>query len=284
MIGLQFRKLRIQRHLTLREVATDIVSVSLLSRFERGDADIHIHQLLSILDRIGVSLVEFASEIDSNNGSSGTFEDLVKKAYERNDSKALAMMALIKIKSYHDSGKFYLLYEGATAANCYADLTGNVLLNKQDRLIIESRLSDTVYWGIQEIRMFSNVTLLIPCSLALSMSLLLCDELPELSKQSYIAVDEAWTVLLNVLYSLMLRRNTNSASKLWNRLKGEPLDSGLLFIQTRRYFLGMLLRGLKGGDVAAEVHHLCSWIDSVGSRQLALNFEEAYDHVISYEH
>lgn len=58
-LGTIFRQLRLDRHLTLRQVADDQCSLAFISKFERGERAIGFNRLWHLLDRINVSPQEF---------------------------------------------------------------------------------------------------------------------------------------------------------------------------------------------------------------------------------
>src|SRR5699024_11134865 len=57
--GATFRTFRQHKGYTLKQVATGIVSISFLSKFERGDSDISFSVMVELLDRIMVTYEEF---------------------------------------------------------------------------------------------------------------------------------------------------------------------------------------------------------------------------------
>lgn len=58
-LGETFRELRLNRNLSLQQIAGDSVSLSQLSRFERGQSDISLNKFLVALDRMHVEVKEF---------------------------------------------------------------------------------------------------------------------------------------------------------------------------------------------------------------------------------
>lgn len=58
-IGEIFRKIRLNRHLSLDYVSHDIVTKSFLSKFERGQSSITFEKLVALLERMQVTVSEF---------------------------------------------------------------------------------------------------------------------------------------------------------------------------------------------------------------------------------
>src|SRR5699024_10191772 len=76
--GTTFRTFRQNKGYTLKQVATGIVSVSFLSKFERGDSDISFSTMGDLLDRIMVTFEEFY--FFHNAGKSNVIEDFFNAA------------------------------------------------------------------------------------------------------------------------------------------------------------------------------------------------------------
>ena len=54
-----FRKVREQKGSTIQQIADGILSISFLSKFERGESDISISYFFQILERLSLSYEEF---------------------------------------------------------------------------------------------------------------------------------------------------------------------------------------------------------------------------------
>ena len=280
-LGFQVRKIRKQRGIGLMEASKGILSPSLLSRFERGEADIHTSQLIGVLNQLHTSLFELVSEMDDQTGYDETFETQVMSLYEKNDKDSLATITMKKLHAYSSSQHLQFLYEAATAANCYADLTGRNLLQKKEIETIEANISSIQYWGQREIRFFGNVVLLISPALVGGVVTLLLDEMGRFGKESFITLTEAWNVVLNAQYSLLLSGEIKRAEHLWEKAIKLPLQSGMLFVQTRRAFLGELLKLEEGRDVSNNLARIWNFLELIGARQLEDNLKDAYTHLVT---
>ncbi len=58
-LGNTLRELRINRHMSLKDAAGADMSLSQLSRFERGESDISLCKFLSVIDRLQIEVKEF---------------------------------------------------------------------------------------------------------------------------------------------------------------------------------------------------------------------------------
>src|SRR5690625_3968964 len=57
--GETFRTIREQKGYTMKQVAEGIVSISFLSKFERGDSEISLSSFIKLLQRVSVTFEEF---------------------------------------------------------------------------------------------------------------------------------------------------------------------------------------------------------------------------------
>lgn len=58
-LGKTFRSIRQNRNITLQQLASKDVSLSQLSRFERGESDLSVTKFLTALDSMQVEISEF---------------------------------------------------------------------------------------------------------------------------------------------------------------------------------------------------------------------------------
>ena len=111
-LGAVFKKLRTNRHISLKQLSDDTVSISQLSRFERGESDISVSKFLTALDKMNVEVREF---IDAANNYQQTeqikfMSALIPMEYERNIAGFKRMMAEeeAKFKAHPDVYRYHL--------------------------------------------------------------------------------------------------------------------------------------------------------------------------------
>lgn len=111
-LGAVFKNLRTNRHISLKQLSDDTVSISQLSRFERGESDISVSKFLTALDKMNVEVREF---IDAANNYQQTEQikfvsALIPLEYERNIAGFKRMMAEeeAKFKAHPDVYRYHL--------------------------------------------------------------------------------------------------------------------------------------------------------------------------------
>ena len=61
--GQIFKELRLNRQLTLKQIANETVSVAQLSKFERGESDLSLTKFISALEKMNVSMKQFSDRV-----------------------------------------------------------------------------------------------------------------------------------------------------------------------------------------------------------------------------
>ena len=84
--GETIRIIREQKGYTIRQIAEGILSISFLSKFERGDSDISVSYFFQILERLTLSYEEFLYvHNDFQLENFETFFDKAEQAYINRD-------------------------------------------------------------------------------------------------------------------------------------------------------------------------------------------------------
>lgn len=162
--GNTFRTFRKNKGYTLKQVASGIVSVSFLSKFERGDSDISFSMMVKLLERIMVTYEEFYFLHNKENTNAiDDFFNQAEKAYAERDVRAINRLKNQAIKNYQSSN--------------LAPFQCNVLLLEVYRSMIEletpdfedesleqltNYLFDIETWGYYELCLYNSTLFLLP--------------------------------------------------------------------------------------------------------------------------
>ncbi|MDQ0351868.1 Rgg/GadR/MutR family transcriptional activator [Alkalibacillus filiformis] len=161
--GQTFCDLRENKGYTLKEVSEGIVSVSFLSKFERGESEISIQHIHALLDRLRVTFEEFL--YFHNNNQPSEFEAFFNQAHElylKRDLKSLqklyeeqmALWEKYKVKPYRCQAVLLKIYE-------------NII---RDKMIDDERdglkelidyLFNVEVWTLYELRLYSKTILVL---------------------------------------------------------------------------------------------------------------------------
>lgn len=105
--GSVFRNVRLNKNLSLKDIAEGSISISFLSKFERGESDISLSNFYSLINNLNITIDEFS--YIANDYNLIDFEKLlenIKIAYENNNQ--LLLMKFIKQE-----------LEAATESRCF---------------------------------------------------------------------------------------------------------------------------------------------------------------------
>ncbi len=85
-LGEVFKQIRIGKKLSLKEVSGDYLSVSFLSKFERGQSEISLSRFLMLLENLDISIEEFYKLATYENpNENDQLIDKVSKAFYNNN-------------------------------------------------------------------------------------------------------------------------------------------------------------------------------------------------------
>ncbi|MBZ5814166.1 helix-turn-helix domain-containing protein, partial [Streptococcus thermophilus] len=105
-IGSLTKKIRLSKKLSLKDVAGDYLSVSFLSKFERGESEISLSRFLCILENLDVSIEEIYGILSKDNPT--RTEELlarVSKAFQQNNIPALKKYYYEEIEKFNSTNK-----------------------------------------------------------------------------------------------------------------------------------------------------------------------------------
>lgn len=162
-LGAVFKNLRTNRHISLKQLSDETVSISQLSRFERGESDISISKFLTALDKMNVEVREF---IDAANNYQQTeqikfMSALIPLEYERDIAGFKRMMEEeeAKFKAHPDVYRYHLNVILLQSFVCKCDESVPFPQDYVDQ--ITDYLFTTEDWNIYELILIGNTYLFI---------------------------------------------------------------------------------------------------------------------------
>ena len=148
-MGALFKKFRLSKKLALKDVAGDYLSISFLSKFERGESEISLSRFLLLLENLDVSIEEFYGILSKEKT---TYTELllerVSKAYYQNNILALK-------KYLKEENKKLFLYNTIMIESFLSTITEEDV--DEDKIkIITDYLFDIEQWGKRELIILGN--------------------------------------------------------------------------------------------------------------------------------
>lgn len=170
--GTTFRTFRKNKGYTLKQVATKIVSVSFLSKFERGDSDISFSTLIELLNRIMVTQEEFY--FTHHAGKSNAIEEFfntAEEAYLNSDLKTITQMKKAASKK-HEQTNHVPYHCNVLLLEVYTCMIENspISVTNSALHILTNYLFDIEVWGYYELRLYNSTLFLLPPKLVITFS------------------------------------------------------------------------------------------------------------------
>lgn len=157
MIGLTFRKLRLQKNISQKEVYSGIVSRSFFQKFEKGIHSISVERFQELLNRINVSYDEFMYEHHGKLFTTDDFLVTIFNAYWNQDSHSLTKLHNKLRFSSNQTEVFLsrvaLLFKLILSKESDGNLSFDFIFNYLDRIS---------NWAFFETKLFNNIMSIVP--------------------------------------------------------------------------------------------------------------------------
>ncbi|MCP1639090.1 Rgg/GadR/MutR family transcriptional activator [Streptococcus gallinaceus] len=154
-----FKEFRLNKQLTLTELADDQVSVSQLSRFERGESDLSISKFFHVLEKLKLTPSQFMNRV-SNYRRNDQIHLMAQMAcaHYQEDTATLAQLKAGQQNLYIEKPQNKraqlnaILLQGAIC-----DLDASQQMTEQDLGIVSDHLFCTEDWQIDELILIGNL-------------------------------------------------------------------------------------------------------------------------------
>ena len=135
-IGTLFKNLRKNKKMSLNDVSGDLISLSFISKFERGESEISLSRFLILLNNLNVTIEEFHNLYQYE--YPGEVEDLMIKVstyFSNKDISGFEKTQTEEKERYEATGKRRYLYNSIMLKAFISDFT-NTPMNKEDITIL----------------------------------------------------------------------------------------------------------------------------------------------------
>lgn len=155
-MGALLKKIRLSKNLTLKELASDYLSVSFLSKFERGESDISLSRFFLLLDKLDVSIEEFYGILSQDNPThTEKLLESASKAYYQNDSLSLQKYAREERHKFELTQDKSFLYNSIMLESFLASVSNKEVDAKKVRELTDYLFS-IEQWGKRELIILGN--------------------------------------------------------------------------------------------------------------------------------
>ncbi|WP_165964821.1 helix-turn-helix domain-containing protein [Periweissella cryptocerci] len=170
IIGLVLKNIREQRGLSLVDMAGDIISPSYLSKVEHGTNQITFHNLLALLNKNNISLVEFMYQYDKHVDTyEVTMSHSLKTAHDSQNIKQLQLYKHQLLEKWNSTSNNNFYNQYLIAKTLLADFHEDNLTT-DDIDYIHNYLFKIEHWSYYEYYFFSNTLSQLPPNVVLTLA------------------------------------------------------------------------------------------------------------------
>ena len=262
-MGALLKKIRLSKNLTLKELASDYLSVSFLSKFERGESDISLSRFFLLLDKLDVSIEEFYGILSQDNPThTEKLLESASKAYYQND------ILLLQKYAGEERHKFELTQDKSFLYNSI--MLESFLVSVSNKEVDENKvreLTDYLFsieqWGKRELIILGN-----------SMSFISTQTLNQRIRIS---------LLINAAYEFLRRDELDSAKYYLDLVNDSGIPEVLLYERHELIFvMGTYL--IKSGEVTEGrnlIEGCLETLRTLGAENLLITKESEYQELLN---
>lgn len=273
-VGKVFHELRTNHNISLKQVADDTVSVSQLSRFERGETDLSISKFLTALDNMSIEMNEFM-DLLKNHQQSETIEfmrQLTPLEYER-DIQGFQRLFHEQERKYKQNPSVYQYHLNSILAQsfickCYSKIP----FPKEYINEVADYLFMVEKWNIYELILIGNLYLFFDIPLVDKMG----KEILKQTLNTNANLKLATITLLNIYETCVYRNALEVAQYYKDQLPQLMQDETWLYERNIYYFLsGLYLyktgEQRKGNEMMKHAIQIYEWLKC---DNLAKNYQQ----------
>ncbi len=226
--GSFFRKLRLDKNISISSLADEFISKGMISKFERDESEISVSRFFHLLDKIHVRAAEF--DLAKNMFNPTGFESLLRKiqmyVIEENYGK-LEKLAMIEFTNWQKSKDSYS-YLNFIMVTAIINGHKKKEISQEDLDFLTNYLFKCENWGLYELTLYTNSISVLPINTILVFS----KSLPQkilLLKDSASILDTAINAIINTLILCIEHDKVEEGLFFIKVLDDFPLSEVMLF-------------------------------------------------------
>lgn len=270
-IGPEFRKVRLEKHLTIDKVCEGIASTATLSRWERGKQNISAKTYYAFLKRVHV----LDKELEKDDYDLNKTMTQLNILYMECKDKELHDLSKKLLINYFDTKQFDNLLLAATATNLYYDRTGNDITDFKFKANLSLQIGNITVWHDKDLMLFGNSQLLLDSKVIYRTAKILASTSYE---NKYVLNDNLLT-LLNAEYSLIKKKDIVHAQKLLRtieRLNFSPYHHTTMY---KNKFICKLVKYASTLDDTDVLNYFSELSNSRDNKQLLEDFKTSFSQI-----
>ena len=216
MTAINFKQIRQMQGLTLKEAASGICSIQMLSRWENGTGNMDFEKTLKLLERMSITSSEYVhlANLDDTNQLSTELQ----KAWEQKNHTLIKRIARNSLQEFHHTSDNLALNYGAIACGLYHRLTKVNLLEIDEQNALNKELSKITVWGQENISLFFNTIQVLSPKMIFQTSAQLIENLDFAKQAGSDTFYFATTTLFEAVIALLINDNSAYAANILRQL------------------------------------------------------------------
>lgn len=280
--GAVFRNIRLNKQLSLKETAEGIVSVSLLSKFERGECDITLSKFYLLLNKLNVTLEEYSYiSNDYQPQSLDKLIDKVRVAYEHKNIKYLEALMEQEGNKWKEKKNLFNKLNAIMIQVVLKDLNKDYEVKMDDISYLTEYLFKVEEWGLYEITLFGNSMGILNFETIITFSKEMITKI-SIYKGINSTLKAAVQVLINTIILCFEYERINEVLRLMKYLDEIIKTQDFYYERVKILFLKGIYY-IKKGNIEEGKRRACMAIEIMSSleeKNLAINHQDYLNEVL----
>lgn len=276
MTAINFKQIRQMQGLTLKEAASGICSIQMLSRWENGTGNMDFEKTLKLLERVNITSSEYVhlASLDDTDQLSAELQ----KAWEQKDHTLIKRIARNSLEEFHLTSNNLALNYGAIACSLYHCLTKVNLLEIDEQNALNKELSEITVWGQENISLFFNTIQVLSPKMIFQISAQLIENLDFAKQAGSDTFYFATTTLFEAVIALLISDNSSYATNILRQLNHFDFPQRETMLIIGRKFLNSLIDWQEPQNEQSILKIIAFLLD-MGLTMQAKNFLQVYKAV-----
>ncbi|APG72157.1 transcriptional regulator [Lactobacillus delbrueckii subsp. delbrueckii] len=275
-MAINFKQIRQMQGLTLKEAASGICSIQMLSRWENGTGNMDFEKALKLLERVNITSSEYVHL--ASLGDTDQLSAELQKAWEQKDHTLIKKIARNSLEEFHLTSNNLALNYGAIACGLYHRLTKVNLLEIDEQNALNKELSEITVWGQENISLFFNTIQVLSPKMIFQISAQLIENLDFAKQAGSDTFYFATTTLFEAVIALLISNNSAYAANILRQLNHFDFPQRETMLIIGRKFLNSLIDWQEPQN-EQSILKIIDFLLDMGLTMQARNFLQVYKTV-----
>ena len=230
-LGEVFKELRKSRNISLQEATGGEFTYSMLSKFERGEADLSSMKLITALDNIHSDLNEFMYLVRGFSQKKAlAFQENLWELYDREGIDSLQSLYEETTKKYRSSAKTSYLLQMIRIKSLLVFFDSEIRATDEELTFLYDYFFTIDIWGNYELELFSTISTLFPLPLYFKYSREMLQKTDLLGSlpSNKVAID---TILINGLFKAIEEKDKLKADYFTFQVENRDLPESEAYLK-----------------------------------------------------